>query len=120
QVRQIAGQGAVWPTMEREDIYNLYRVSVRGGSTAKPNQTREREQWVQLLPILQQQLMQIGQLKAVAHPMAGVAEFVLEQTLKRFDERFDLAEIAEQGAEPAGGQLPAPVPPIPPATETMQ
>ncbi|MEW5251257.1 hypothetical protein, partial [Microbulbifer discodermiae] len=48
QVRQIAGQGAVWPTMEREDIYNLYRVSVRGGSTAKPNQTREREQWVQL------------------------------------------------------------------------
>lgn len=117
QAAQIAGPAAlqVWPQMARQEIYNLYRCQVRGGTTVRQSRAREREQWVQLLPVIQNNLIQIAELRQTQNPMSEVAEFILEQTLKRFDERFDLSEFLPQ--QPMQPMLPPGLPGMPPAPQ---
>ena len=116
QVMQIAGPSAIWPKMSREAVYEMFRVEIRSGSTIRPNKSREQEQWVQLLPVLQPTLMQFIELQGMGHPAAKVLEFVIEQTLQRFDERFDLSEImpAQQGMPPMLPGMPGNQPINPP------
>ena len=63
QVQQIAGPDAVWPQMTREDAFRQVKITIRAGSTAKPNKLRERDRWAMFAPQLTQGIIQIAQFR---------------------------------------------------------
>ena len=94
QVQQIAGEGAVWPEMSKDEIFNLVQIQIRAGSTSKPNKNKMVEQWQTLLPLMQGAIQQIYELRAQDQfELASAIVKLLDETLTRFDERFDLEEF---------------------------
>lgn len=53
-VREIAGIGAVWPEMSRQQVMREVWLQVRGGSSGRPNQAREAANFEKVAPILLQ------------------------------------------------------------------
>jgi len=112
QVQRIAGPEAVWPQMRKEEVFGLVNIGIRAGSTGKPNKNREREQWAQMLPQIQQAVLQISQMRQAGHDdMAETMLKLLEETLRRFDERIDIeqfipARTTDEEAAPAEPQMP--------------
>jgi hypothetical protein len=94
EVVEIAGPGAVWPELSRDQVYRLVQVSIRGGSTAKPNKQREREQWAEMLPVLREFVMSINEVLMSGNSQLAQAMItLLKETLIRFDERLDIQAI---------------------------
>lgn len=90
-VKQVVGESAVWQQMPIDRAFKYLSLNVRAGSMSKPNKFKDREQWMQLLPVLQQGVQQIAQFRAQNQTgMADAAKRLLEETLLRFDERIDL------------------------------
>lgn len=87
---QYAGQGAVWPEeSSREEAHRLISVKIRAGSTAKPNKMRERDQWIQFMPQVLQLIQSIATARQQQMPdLEHAYREVLEETLRRFDERL--------------------------------
>lgn len=119
QVQQIAGEGTPWPVLGKEEIYRLYVINIRAGSTAKPNKMREREQWVQVYPMIEQMVMKIMQADMQGLPIASFYRKMLKMTMEQFEVRMDVEEliqsIAPQGPALPGampGALPPPIPEI--------
>jgi hypothetical protein len=103
QVQFIAGERAQWPLMPKPEIFQLINIEIRAGSTGKPNQAKEREQWKELLPVLQQTVTQIFELQMTGNmQLASVMRTLLKETLRRYDERLDLEELL--GPEDESGQ----------------
>ena len=104
QAKQIAGPGAVWPDdASREDAYRLIDVRIRAGSTAKPNKMRERDQWIQFMPQVLQLIQSIAQARQQQMPdLEQAYRAVLEETLRRFDERLAVETFLP--AEEKGGE----------------
>lgn len=91
EVKQVVGAHAVWQQMPIDKAFKYLNLTVRAGSMSKPNKFKDREQWMQLLPVLQQGVQQIAQFRAQNQTsMADAAKRLLEETLLRFDERIDL------------------------------
>lgn len=100
EVKAIAGPEAVWPQMSIDDIFNLVTIEVRGGSTGKPNQAQEQERWTKLLPIIQEAVTKVAELRAQGQD--ALAQAVIEitkETLRRFDERIDIEHFLPKKAE---------------------
>jgi len=108
EVQRIAGEESVWPQMRKEDIFSLVQIDIRAGSAGKPNKAKEREQWGQMLPQIQQAVMQIAQLRQSGNnDMAETVTKLLEETLRRFDERIDIESfLPQQQDKQAGQQIP--------------
>lgn len=132
-VRFIAGPAAFWPPyMGPDDLGEFVRIEIRAGSSGKPNTALERQSWANLLPLLQQGITQIGQLRGASpDAMADALEQLMRLTAERSGERFDIDQLIPQndgsqpavpaqgqpgGALPQGGQQP-PVPAAPPGGE---
>lgn len=79
KVTEIVGPGAVWPQMSLEEIASEIYLEVEAGSTGKPNQAVEINNWKQLLPML----MQMPGLNPL---------WLLKETLRRLDDRMDLTD----------------------------
>ena len=91
QVQRIAGQDAVWPQLKKADVFDLVQIEIRAGSAGRPNKAKEREQWGQMLPQIQQSVQQIMELRTAGqNDMAETVMKLLEETLRRFDERIDI------------------------------
>lgn len=106
QVQYLAGSDAVWPMMAKPEVFQLINIEIRAGTTSKPNQQREREQWAELLPLMQETIGRIFELqKAGELQMANVLRALLKETLRRYDERLDLEELI--GPEDETGQAQA-------------
>lgn len=88
------GDDAVWPELNKKQLFEMINISIRAGSTSRPNKMRERDQWIQLLPQIQQTLEKVMTFKA-----QGQLELIeptirlLDETLKRFDEKLDAKEL---------------------------
>lgn len=109
EIKMAFGEEAVWPELSKQQVFELVTVSIRAGSTAKPNKMRERDQWLQFLPQLQNALGQIAQLRETGNEdMADAIVQVLDETLRRFDERLSIKDFIPgmDGDEPGedGGQ----------------
>jgi hypothetical protein len=87
----IAGPEAYWPeglTVEELDL--LVAVEIRAGTTGKPDTVRQREAWATIMPMLQNSIMQIGQLRGSSPlDIAECYEELVEETLARTGERID-------------------------------
>ena len=61
---------------------------------AKPNKFKDREQWMQLMPVIQGAIQQIAQYQAQGQTqLIEVTKKLLEETLLRFDERIDIEQF---------------------------
>lgn len=79
KVLEIVGVGAVWPHMTLSQIAGEVFLEVEAGSTGKPNQAVEIQNWKELLPFLIQ--------------IPGIAPvWLARETLRRLDDRMDLTD----------------------------
>lgn len=90
QVAKMAGPGAVWPGLtegfevSREDLMDELWLEVEAGSTGKPNQAVEANNWKILAPLAMQ--------------IPGVSPMWLaRETIRRMDDRADLNEAIAEG-----------------------
>lgn len=84
QVKTIAGPGAVWPHMSLSDLSSELFLEVEAGSSGKPNQAVEIDNFVKLAPIIQQ--------------IPGISPtWYAREALRRMDDRFDLTEALSEG-----------------------
>lgn len=84
KVKEIAGPGAVWPEMTLDQIASELQLEVEAGSTGKPNQAVEINNWKQLLPLL----MQIPNVDPT---------WMAKQTIRRLDDKLDMTEAIAAG-----------------------
>lgn len=83
-VQRIVGPGAVWPELTLQEISDELYLEVEAGSTGKPNQAVEINNWKALLPMLVQ--------------MPGIEPtWLARETLRRLDDRLDLTEALTEG-----------------------
>lgn len=83
-VMKVVGPGAVWPQFTLSDIADELFLEVEAGSTGKPNQAVEIQNWTQMLPFLIQ--------------MPGIDPLWLaRESIRRLDDRLDLTEAVTEG-----------------------
>lgn len=84
KVAEVVGPGAVWPPMTLAEISSEIYLEVEAGSTGKPNQAVEIQNWKEMLPFLIQ--------------MPGIQpHWLAKETLRRLDDRMDLTEALSEG-----------------------
>lgn len=84
QVLKIVGPGAVWPELTDTEIAEEVYLDIEAGSTGKPNQAVEMNNWKMMLPFLIQ--------------MEGIRpEWLARETLRRLDDRMDLTDALSAG-----------------------
>jgi hypothetical protein len=130
--KDLAGPWAFWPEgMKIEDIGSLVSVDIRAGSSGKPDTTRQRQAWATVMPVLQNAILQVGQLRGSSpQDIADSIEALIEETLQRTGDRLDAARFLPPApdsddmpaqapsAAPAPMNLPAPAAPMP--TDTTE
>ncbi len=84
RVTEIVGPGALWPEMTLAQIADELYLDVEAGSSGKPNQAVEINNWQQMMPFLIQ--------------MPGINPMWLaKETIRRLDDRLDLTEAIAAG-----------------------
>lgn len=53
-VKEIAGPGAVWPSLSRSEVAREVSLEVKGGSSGRPNQSRDAATFERVYPLLVQ------------------------------------------------------------------
>lgn len=84
QVKNDIGPGAVWPHLSLPEIASELYLEVEAGSTGKPNQAVEINNWKQIAPVL----LQIPGLNPT---------WFLKETLRRLDDRMDVTDAISAG-----------------------
>lgn len=84
KVMEIVGPGAVWLDLTFADVVNETYLEVEAGSTGKPNQATEINNWKQMVPLL----IQVPGLDPV---------WLLKEMLRRLDDRMDVTEAMAAG-----------------------
>lgn len=102
QVKEIAGNEAQWPdtNLSLPRIYNQLRLKVIPGSSGKPDKIREREGLTQIMPVAGEMITSISELMEKGQfDMAETQKIVLQEFLRRADERFDVQEFFPNAAD---------------------
>lgn len=117
EVARVAGPkgAASWPTMTAEEVFSMVHVRVRGGSTGKPDRLQEQDRWTKLMPSIQGAVKEIvAARQAGQEQLAQLTLALIKETLRRFDERFEveryLPELKE-GEEGTPGEAQPEIPP---------
>jgi hypothetical protein len=84
KVKEIVGIGAVWPDLSMTEIAAEVTLEIEAGSTGKPNQAVEINNWKQMLPLL----IQMGSIDPT---------WLARETLRRLDDRMDLTDAIAAG-----------------------
>jgi hypothetical protein len=83
-VKQIAGQGAVWPQATKKDVAEELYLEVKAGSSGRPNKAQEMQNMNMILPYLIQ--------------MPGINPLWLaSEVLRRMDDQLDLSDAIGKG-----------------------
>lgn len=90
-VKRIAGVGAVWPSLGRDDFLDQLDISIKAASSGRPNQAMRVATRQQLVPLL---------LNAGANPIA-----VIEELVKTMDDTLDVQKFFPLPV-PMGGAAP--------------
>jgi hypothetical protein len=105
-VKSIVGPGAVWPTLTKAEVSKELMLEIEAGSSGRPNQAQELQNYERLAPILMQ--------------IPGINPVVLaKEAIKRLDDRIDVeAAVSEgmpsiQSLNGGGGGMPQMGPPGP-------
>lgn len=105
EVKAIAGQDAVWPSMNIDEIFSMVTLEVRGGSTGKPDRLQEQDRWIKLMPVIEKAVTQVAELRSKGQEQLAQAVIELtRETLRRFDERIDIEQFLPPPSEPGDPQ----------------
>lgn len=108
-VKEIVGIGAIWPTMSRSDIIKELWLSVKGGSSGRPDQAREAANFEKMAPLLIQ--------------VPGISPaWLAERMIRIADDSTDLEDAYIEGlpsilTQNKLAQMPAPDPMADPAAQ---
>jgi hypothetical protein len=84
KVKEVVGPGAVWPQMTLSEIASELFLEVEAGSSGKPNQATEVQNFQQLAPIIMQ--------------IPGISPYwMAKEAISRLDDRVDLTEAIASG-----------------------
>lgn len=100
--REYAGPHAVWPEEASvQDLASLVSVSIKAGSTGKPNNAAERAAWNAAMPIILQSIKEVGALRG-AQPtdIADAIEETMSQTLRLLGSSMSAEEFLPQESMP--------------------
>ena len=117
--QEYAGPGAVWPEAASvSDLASMVSVSIKAGSTGKPNTASERNAWAQTYPMVTEAIKEIGALRqAPPTEIADKLERLVEITLQLAGSSIDKGEIVPQESmptpQPQEGSPGAPAEPMP-------
>lgn len=78
-VREIAGDGAVWPDLSRDDIVKELYLEIEAGSSGRPNQAQQIQNFERVAPYL----LQIPGIKPAR---------LAQEALQRMDDKLDLSD----------------------------
>jgi hypothetical protein len=82
--KEIAGEGAAWPELNRREIANELMLEVEAGSSGRPNKNQDIANMERLAPFLLQ--------------MPGISqEWLAREMVRRMDDRVDLTEAVQAG-----------------------
>jgi len=97
QVKKIVGPGAVWPELSLPDIASEIFLDVEAGSSGRPNQAVEIDNFTKMAPILLQ-------IPGISHTELA------REALRRLDDRMDLTKmlVANLPSIVAANQMAAP------------
>lgn len=84
KVTEIVGPGAVWPQMTLAEIAGEVYLEVEAGSSGKPNQAVEIDNWTKMAPFILQT------------PGLNPA-WVAKETIRRLDDKADMVEALAAG-----------------------
>lgn len=118
----MAGPDAMWPAYQGpNDLNSLVVVDIRAGSSGKPDTTAERQAWANQLPLLQNGIVQIGQLrKADPLDVADALETLLQITAERSGDRIDIGSLVPQAGNGDDGSAAPSAEPAPPPLPIQQ
>ncbi|MDQ7996069.1 MAG: hypothetical protein AAGC76_09470 [Luteibacter sp.] len=119
-VKDMAGPWAFWPEgMKIDDIGSLVSVDIRAGSSGKPDTSRQRQAWATVMPVLQNAILQVGQLRGSSRQdIADSIEALIEETLARTGDRLDAARFLPPA--PDGDDMPGQGGPMAPGLPAPQ
>jgi hypothetical protein len=84
QVKTIVGPGALWPHLTLSDIASELYLEVEAGSSGKPNQAIEVQNFKELAPLIMQ--------------IPGISpSWMAKEAIKRLDDRIDLTDAIAEG-----------------------
>jgi len=116
--QHMAGDDAFWPEgVTAQEMATLVNVDIRAGSSGRPNTTAEREAWTALLPLLQESIQMIAQLRqSTPQDHADKLESLLRETAQRAGERLDIERLIPQAGlqQPMQQQMQPEMPPTEP------
>jgi len=83
-VKSIVGPGAMWPTLTKAEVSKELMLEIEAGSSGRPNQAQELQNFERLSPILMQ--------------LPGINPVVLaKEAIKRLDDRIDVEAAVAEG-----------------------
>lgn len=83
-VKRIAGPGAVWPELSRQDVADEIWLEIEAGSSGKPNRAAEVAMFERMVPLLVQ--------------IPGISpNWLAREAVKRLDDRLDLDSALAEG-----------------------
>lgn len=100
--QEYAGRHAVWPEATSvADLASLVSVTIKAGSTGKPNLTSERNAWTQVYPLVVETIKEIGGLReAPPTETADKLQAALDVTLRLAGAGVSAAELVPQESMP--------------------
>lgn len=130
-VKTIAGVFAFWPSgITIEDLSTLVLVNIKAGSSGKPDTTAQRQVWAQVMPTIQNAIVQVGQLRGSSpDDVADCIAELLAETLQRTGDNLDVERFLPKAPDTGAGSAPntwaptpvaAPASPIVPQGATLQ
>jgi uncharacterized membrane protein YeaQ/YmgE (transglycosylase-associated protein family) len=96
EIMQKYGGSAVWPSLEsRRELYNMVDVRIKAGSTSKPDREKDMRQWTMVMPEIRATLQEALRMQmTLGIPWEQQTSVkLLRETLRRFDESIDIAEL---------------------------
>lgn len=119
-IKRRFGETAVWPEIDKESLFKMVNINIRAGSTGQPNRMRERDQWLQLMPMIQASIEKIAIYKQQNMPeLVETTIKLLDETINRFDEKLDAKELLGITEEADGMEEPQQPPGIPPEIQAQ-
>jgi len=119
--QRLAGPLAFWPYgMDIQDLLTLVSVDIEAGTSGKPNLAADKANWATILPLLQKLMIQIRQVSQTDPPLAASLKNLLQETLKRLDDRLDVSKFISSDPPPPPPPPPAPPPPQPSVSVSLK
>ena len=70
---EIAGPNAFWPMLNKQQLYDSVFIDIAAGSTGLPDTNEERMRWIELMPIIMQNIELVQQMRSFGVPEIGRA-----------------------------------------------